>query len=101
MMKKLTIMTVLGIVFGACTSYAWTTNEQFTSEEYMHNYGNSKALTDIVQQQKAKANGIAVEGDSYEVNWWRKYVLDYIDPARSRHDFNKHDIKPVSSFTDY
>ena len=101
MKKNLVIMTLIGFMLTSGSSFAWTSNEQFTSEEYMLNYGNSQVVADTVRQQKAKANGEAIEKDPYKVNWWRKYVLDYIDPARSRHDFNSHDIKPVSSFSDF
>lgn len=99
-MKKFFIaLTFIGLT--SASALAWTTNDQFTSEEYMRNYGNSQEAANLVKQQKAKSNGMKAEYKPYKVNWWRKYVLDYIDPARDRNDFNNHDIKPVSSFTDY
>ena len=101
MKKTLLTIAVIGIVAGVAPAYSWTTNSEYTSVEHMTNYGFSEQTAEITQQQKAKANGEYIEREPYNVNWWRKYVLDYIDPARDRHDYNNHSIKPVSSYSDY
>lgn len=106
-MKANFLLASLVITLTAIPAFAGITPTEATSPEYLYNHGHSSATVEIVQMNKAGANGEkyvsaqkAKEANEPKLVRWVKKVFIYLDPAMDDGSFMQHDINPSPSYED-
>lgn len=106
-MKDKIFLTILSVFVGTLPIYAGITPQESTSAQYLHNYGYSQSMVELVQASKAAVNGESYitedeakhANDPTFVKFVRK-VFTYFDPALDSGSFKNHDIKYVPTIDD-
>ncbi len=99
-MKIKTLLLLGFLAFAVLPASAEITVNDYTSREYLKNYGYSDMAIEIVEITKGSVNGEKVVLP-YDVKYQKKSwlgkkmsrALDYIDPARDNHTFMREDLK--------
>lgn len=89
-MKKL--LLIVGLLALTLPAFAGVDVKETTTPQFLDNYGISDEGIRLIQVQKAAADGRAYEAQEQNVNFVRRF-FNYLDPARDKGTFWRHDIK--------